>query len=288
MAAQCMVPRRSTFACRLAGIVSAGLLALPFSAPDSARAQDAWPSEVQALYKIRFNGFEIGAFEFDSSVHGHTYAMNGTARISALLGVVNWQGITRVSGRLTGNTPKPAGFSFDFQGGSKAGSIRMGFQNASVSSLSLTPPPKAEGNVVPLRPEHLKGVLDPMSAVLALSRPKGGDPCHQRLAVFDGKLRFDLAFAFRREERVADAGGRPDTLRVCRVRYIPIAGHKRDEETEQIRRATGIEVAFRHVAGAELFIPYRITLPTIAGSATLVSQRVRITTPRHGQIALVY
>jgi hypothetical protein len=41
----------------------------------------------------------------------------------------------------------------------------------------------------------MRGVLDPLSAILALSRPKDGNPCNQRAAVFDGKgaLRSDVA-----------------------------------------------------------------------------------------------
>lgn len=275
--------RRST-----AAVLTAVSLAAASTAPGL--AEGAWPTEVDAVYKIQFNGFEIGTFAFNSSVHGSTYSLRGQADISALLGVVRWQGTTQVSGKIAGSSPRPEGFAFDFRGSSKSGSVRMGFQNTAVRSLIHVPPLPPEPGIVPVQSKHLAGVLDPMSAVMAISRPKSGDPCNQRIAVFDGKLRFDLAFVFRSEETIAPEtpGGQPMQARVCRVRYLPVAGHKADDATAQIQRATGIEVAFRPIPSAGLFVPHRITVPTPAGSAKLVSHKMRITTPRNGQIALVF
>jgi len=253
-----------------------------------ASAADPWPAEVQAVYKIQFNGFEIGQFAFNSSVHERTYAISANADISALLGMVRWNGVTRVSGALAGNAPRPTGFSFDFQGGSKAGSIRMGFANGGVKSLDINPPLVEPPDTVPLQPAHMRGVLDPLSAVLALSRPRDGNPCNQKVPVFDGKVRFDLAFSFKEDAPIADAqrGSALEILRVCRVRVLPIAGHRDDEASAQLKRSMGIEVAFRSIPSAKLFVPYRITVPTFAGSAVLTSHSVHIRT-QHEQIALV-
>lgn len=253
-----------------------------------ARAADPWPAEVQAVYKIQFNGFEIGQFAFNSSVHERTYALSANAEISALLGIVRWNGVTRVSGALAGNAPRPTGFSFDFQGASKAGSIRMGFGNGGVKSLDINPPLVEPPDTVPLQPAHMRGVLDPLSAVLALSRPRDGNPCNQKVPVFDGKVRFDLTFSFKEDAPIADAqrGAGVEMLRVCRVRVLPIAGHRDDEASAQLKRSMGIEVAFRSIPSAKLFVPHRITVPTFAGSAVLTSHSVHIRT-QHEQIALV-
>jgi Protein of unknown function (DUF3108) len=253
-----------------------------------ARASDPWPAEVQAVYKIHFNSFEIGQFSFNSSVHERTYAITANADISALLGVVRWNGLTRVSGALAGNAPRPTGFSFDYQGSSKAGSVRMGFANGGVKMLDHNPPLIQPPDTVPLQPVHLRGVLDPLSAVLALSRPRDGNPCNQRVSVFDGKVRFDLVFSFKEKAPIADAqrGSAVEMLSVCRVRVLPIAGHRDDEASTQLKRTLGIEVAFRAIPSAKLFVPHRITVPTFAGSAVLLAHSVHIRT-QHEQIALV-
>jgi hypothetical protein len=281
------VVRGPGWALRFAAGLSVALIAATANG-SGARASDPWPAEVQAVYKIQFNSFEIGQFSFNSSVHERTYAITANADISALLGVVRWNGVTRVSGALSGNTPKPTGFSFDFQGSSKAGSVRMGFGNGGVKSFDHNPPLIEPPDTVPLQASHLRGVLDPLSAILALSRPRDGNPCHQKVPVFDGKVRFDLVFSFKEEAPIGDAqrGAATEMLRVCRVRVVPIAGHRDDEASAQLKRAMGIEVAFRAIPSAKLFVPHRITVPTFAGSAVLQAQSVHIRTQQE-QIALV-
>lgn len=253
-------------------------------------AAEPWPHEVQAHYKVRFNGFEIGTFEFTATVNAKAYVLTGNAHLSALLGALNWKGETRAAGTLTSVAPKPAGYAFDFNGIGKNGSIRMNFSGNSIVNVLHTPPLEPEPDIVPVREEHLKGVLDPLTAVMALARSGNGGPCGRKLAVFDGRQRFDLLLTFAREERVVEArpSGQPDTAIVCRVQFIPIGGHKMDAETQHMAGSSGIELALRPLPSVNLFVPYQITIPTIAGSATLTSHWVQITTEQRGQIALVY
>ena len=42
------------------------------------------------------------------------------------------------------------------------------------------------------------------------------------------------------------------------------------------------------IPSANIYVPYRITIPTIAGSATLMSRNVEIVTSAQQQIALVH
>ena len=58
-----------------------------------------------------------------------------------------------------------------------------------------------------------------------------------------------------------------------------------NEETRHLATTDGIEVALRPVPSADLFVPYQITIPTGAGSATLTSERINIVA-RGEQIAL--
>jgi hypothetical protein len=249
----------------------------------------AWPIRVVAVYKITFGGLEVGNFHFESSVNGQSYTLAGNAELKALLGIFNWQGVTRSSGSVAGERPIPAAYTFDFKSTSKSGSVKMSFNDAGVSNVTSVPPHTPSRATVPVREHHLKDVLDPLSAVMALTRARSSNPCGRKISIFDGKQRFDLLFSFRRRERVPEArpSGQPGIGYVCRVKYIPIAGHKNNDETRQMAENTGIEVALRPVPSANLVIPYQITIPTIAGSAVLTSQRVDITAPGMRQIALV-
>ena len=263
------------------------LASLLSSATTDVQAAEPWPGQVQAVYRIEFNGFDIGSFEFNSSVTGSSYTLTGDAKISALLGAFQWQARTRSAGSLAVDTPKPAGYTFDFSGTGRSGSLKMGFSGDSVTSLAQVPPSHPAPGTVAIQEPHLKGVLDPLSAVMALSRSDAGNPCGRRLAVFDGKQRFDLQFSFRRQERIAEQRptGQPGVAYVCKVRYVPIAGHRATEETRALAASSDIEISLRPVPSANLFVPHEISIPTGAGTARLIAQSVRIIT-QNEQIAL--
>lgn len=253
----------------------------------SAASADGWPSRVEASYKVAFNGFDVGKFDFRADVIGSTYTVQGEARLSALLGAFKWESETRSAGHVAAASPKPAGYTFDYRGIGKEGSIKLGFQQGQVASITNLPPKPPMLGTVPLREQHLKDVLDPLSAVLALSKTGNANPCGRRIPIFDGKQRFDLVFTYLRQQAVAETrpSGQPGVAFVCRVSYLPIAGHRMTEETRHMATTDGIEVSLRPVPSAALFVPYQIVIPTVAGSATLTSERINIVT-RSEMIAL--
>jgi hypothetical protein len=267
---------------------AAALLATELSAAAPASA-DGWPSRVDATYRVAFNGFDVGKFDFRADVTGSSYAVQGEARLSALLGAFKWESDTRSSGQVAGAAPKPAGYTFDFRGIGKEGSIKLGFQQGRVASITNLPPKPPLPGTIPLREAHLKDVLDPLSAVLALSRTSNANPCGRRIPIFDGKQRFDLVFTYLRQQAVAETrpSGQPGVAFVCRVHYVPIAGHRMTEETRHMAATDGIEVSLRPVPSAALFVPHQISIPTVAGSATLTSERINIVT-RSEMIALTH
>ena len=122
---------------------------------------------------------------------------------------------------------------------------------------------------------------------MAISRSENANPCGRRLAVFDGKQRFDLVLSFKRQERISETRptGQPGVAYVCKVRYLPVAGHRATEETRAMAASSEIEISLRPVPSANLFVPHEISIPTGAGTARLIAQSVRITT-RNEQIAL--
>lgn len=284
-------PRPSRSIRRSIGIsLPAAVVAATMAVDVPAAAAEPWPSRVEATYRITFNGFDIGKFDFTADVSGSSYTVKGDARVSALLGAFKWQGETRSAGQLAGLAPRPAGYTFDFNANGRAGSIKLGFERGAVKSIASLPPKPADPDAVPLQPQHLAGVLDPLSAVLALSRTTSGNPCGRSIPVFDGKQRFDLQLAFIRQQAVAEArpSGQPGVAFVCRVRYVPIAGHGLNNSgTRQLASSNEIEIALRPVPSAGLFVPYSISIPTGAGTAMLTSERVNIVT-RSEQIALTH
>src|SRR6185312_10326291 len=128
------------------------------------RAAD-WPANVRAVYDINFNGFNVGTFEFLSQSEEESYTLTGNAQLTLLLGAFTWVGETRSFGLITNHMPQPAAFLFDFKANSKIGSTKMDFADGVVADIRHTPPPVPKPGTVPLRQQHLKGVLDPLSAI---------------------------------------------------------------------------------------------------------------------------
>jgi Protein of unknown function (DUF3108) len=268
--------------------IGAGLCALG-ACGVSARA-DGWPASVKASYQISFNGFNIGTVDFQSEAESESYTLVANTRLSVLLGAFTWDSETRSFGMLTSKAPKPAAFSLDFKSTLKAGSLKIGFSDGAVTDVAQQPiiPPKP--GTIPLREQHLKGVLDPLSAIMMLSRGSNAHPCERRIPIFDGKERFDLVLSRKGEVQVTEQqpSGQPGLAYVCRVKYQPIAGYKLDRETEFMVSNDAIEVALRPIPSANVFIPYQATIPTLAGYATVYAKRVEIVSPGKPQIALTH
>jgi len=239
-----------------------------------AAAKEREPYRVSATYKITLNSFEIGTLRYESSVGFNGYVVKSEVELSALFGAVSWKGATRSSGTIHGAQPKPANYTFDFKGSSGVGAVDIGFKEAGVSSLSVLPARSLAADTVPLKRKHLKGVLDRLSAALALTRTQGKSPCGRKFSIFDGQQRFDLELYLRRQQPRGEG-----KAVVCRVKYRPIAGYRANNETKALSRSTTIEIAFRPVAGAGLMVPDQITIPTISGPIALKAQKVDIKTP---------
>jgi hypothetical protein len=279
------------FACvpRSVACVLGGWL-LSFAGLLGPAAADSWPANVRALYQIDFNGFNVGTFEFQSQAESDSYTLAAHARLSILLGAFTWSGETRSFGMFVNEAPKPASFTFDFQSNLRAGSTKLGFSDGAVTDISNLPVTAATQPIIPVREHHLKGVVDPLSAIMVLSRSASADPCDRRIPIFDGKERFDLLLSRKGQMRVTEQSpsGQPDVAYVCRVRYLPIAGHKIDSETKFMAANDAIEVALRPVPSANVLVPYQISIPTMAGSAVITSKRVDIVSPGKPQIAMLY
>lgn len=271
----------------LASLVAAWAFVLGCTTPSSA---ETWPADLRAVYDVNFNGFQVGTFEFQSQAESQSYTLTANAHLSVLLGAFTWQGETRSFGLIENQAPKPAAFTFDFRSNSRAGHTKMGFSDGTVTNVTHQPPAIMKSNMVPVRDHHLKNVLDPLSAIMVVSRGSSANPCDRRIPIFDGKERFDLVLTYKGQMRVAEQqpSGQPSMAYVCKVRYMPIAGHKVDADTNFMATSDAIEVALRPVPSANMLVPYQITIPTMAGYVTIVSKRAEILSPGKPQIALLH
>lgn len=245
------------------------------------------PVDLGASYTISFNGFNIGGMRLETHVGATEYRASSDVEISALLGAFRWKGVTRVEGAMAGGKLRPSGYAFDFESTANAGAVRIGFDKGAVVNLTNYPTPVDPPDFVPLTSSHVKAVLDPLSAVIAMTRPDRGQPCGRKVAIFDGRQRLDIRLAPARTETLDLGQGRSATGTVCSIRYTPVGGYRDNSETRSMAENEGIEVAFRSMGGTGVFAPYRITLPTMAGTISIDATRFDLAAPGGPEVALV-
>lgn len=265
------------------GAAAVSLLAAPALAVDT-----SWPASVAAKYKLYFGGFEVGKYRFESVSNGNNYTTTGSAEVSALFGAFKWKGGIESSGTLGPAAPAPAGYKLSFKSKSKVGSVTLGFDKAGVKSVDIQPAKPPHPEAVPLKPEHLKAVFDPMSSILAMTHGNGGNPCNRTIPIFDGKIRFNLIMTAKADQRVKEEtpSGQPKELKVCKVKYVPIAGHKPKDFEKPWIDYDAMEIAFRPIPTANVYVPYTVTIPTSIGSAVMSAESVNITSSDQTHIAL--
>lgn len=258
------------------------------AAAEPAASGAAWPTAVTARYKLFFAGFEVGSYNFSSTTTGNAYAANGSASVSALFGAFKWKGGIESNGTLEAEKPSPRAYKLDFKAKKKHGSITLGFDKGAVAAVSVVPEKPPHPTAVPIKPGELQGVFDPMSSILALTHAGKTDPCKRTIPIFDGKARFDLVLSPKGTVKLSEQrpSGQPAHLKVCTVKYVPVSGHKPKDFVDPWVAYDQIEIALRPVPAANVYVPYRVTIPTSIGAAVMQAETVNITAPNKTQIAL--
>lgn len=206
----------------------------------------------QVEMRLSFSGLPVGRFSYALTVEGDRYAIaakGGTGGVAAV--AASARGTATSNGRLATDGPVPAAHDVRWRDGrkKKRGRLAMRLEGGSVSSLTLSPKKKRPG-AVPVTKKHLRGVIDPASAMIvpAPASASGAAVCNRRLAVFDGVNRYDLAMRHARTRGVK-ARGYHGPAHVCAVTYVPVAGHKPGRKSlQRLQRAT-IEMTYAPLAG---------------------------------------
>ncbi len=273
--------RRTRFAALLSTplLLSVAIL----SAPSARAGSGPLPAHVVASYKISFGVLgKIGTFRFRSDVNGEAYTLSADAKIDTA--VFDYNGAMMSIGSVLSTVAKPSHYTFQFKqkallSKSKSKSLGIGFDGAGVKEVRWVPPDDFPDGFIRVMKDQLRNVLDPLTGVMSLSVGDTARPCDRRLPIFDGRQRFDLVFT------PASRPASPTADQVCRVKMIPISGYKPGEGAESVIKGN-IEVVLRPVPKANIVVPYRVTVPTIIGSAVLTSEQADITMPDQQRIAM--
>ena len=252
---------------------------------ERAYAQAATSARIIAVYRVDLGSFNLGDFRVTTTFRGDGYEMRGEGRFSILEGLVyDWRGSSASAGRVTPDGPEPSMYAMNYTAGGKTGEqLRMTFDDGAVRNISIQPRTGSHPGTIPVTREQLEGVLDPLSgAFLTATSPNpNGDlgVCNQMLPVFYGRQRFDLVLkpkkAVRVHNRSPSAYSGPAVI--CGVKFIPIAGYKPNDPGIKLMAQTDeIEVWLIPVSRTNMYVPYRIVLPTPVGYGTAVVTSIQV------------
>jgi hypothetical protein len=232
--------------------------------------------KLDARYSVTLAGVLVGkgAWVIDVGDGQYTAAASGTT--SGLLRVfASGQGSGASRGHINGAGQFVAStYASSITSGKTTEELRIVLANGTVKDYVVDPPLVPHPDRIPVTEAHRKGVTDPMTAALVVAGNGGGavstDVCSRRAAIFDGRMRYDLTMAYKRNEEVRAERGYQGPSVVCAVYFTPIAGYIPDRPAiKYLIAQRDMEIWFVPVAGTRLLVPFRITIPTPIGLGVL-------------------
>ena len=244
--------------------------------------------KLDARYTVSLGGLPVGrgAWVIDITDDHFSAAASG-ATTGVMRVFASGQGQSAARGTIAGGQLMPSTYVSSIATDQKYDDVRMVLSGGTVKEFVAEPPTVPSPDRVPLTEAHRRGVADPMTASL-IRVPGNGDPvspqaCQRTSSVFDGRMRYDLRFAFKRIEPVHAEKGYAGPAVVCAVYFSPIAGHIPDRAAiKYLAELRDMELFLAPIAGTRVMVPYRVTVPTPLGVGVLTATQF-ISVPQPGK-----
>ena len=229
---------------------------------------------IKVSYDVTLAGLTLGKADLASTFEGSKYNMQAGVKLSGLAKLLTGgRGAATATGAIAGAQPQPASFAVISRSSDDQRTVRMGLDAGNVAAVEIVPPLDEKPDRVPVKDDHKKGVVDPVSALLMPAVTSGSltDPanCKRTIPVFDGAARFDVVLSYG-ETKKADLPGYSGPVLVCNARYVPISGHRSlRPSTRFMEENKDMSVWLAPVEGQRLLIPVRIAVRTMVGMSVV-------------------
>ncbi len=217
-------------------------------------------------YKVYFGGFAVVVLEFDLARTAQDYRIMTKVRTIGLVDkLFPWTLSAYSRGRTAGAEirPEATGQTSAWRGRERLIDVRYDDGRPIVARMVPTPD---QDEREPVSDDDIRGTIDPASAVLSMSlAAEAGRGCTGRLAVFDGRRRYDLIAERIGVEQIHRFGRAGRALRAlkCRVTMVRRAGFRKitnHDVSEPDRRSGTVWLAA--VDAAMPPVPVRIEVDT--------------------------
>ena len=231
-------------------------------------------STLEARYTVTFTGVTLGQGALVVEVNEEGYSAAGSAMVAGLLQMITGgKGTAAARGQIVNGRILPISYSGNSESKERSHEVRLSGAAGTIKDVHVEPRRPFTSDRVPLKDEHRKDVVDPMSAaimpVAGNSDVTGADACRRTLPIFDGEYRYDLVFSFERNDsarEIKEMRGYGGPLAVCRVEYRPIAGHRQRRQVQELSENKDIFVWLAPIEGTRIVVPVRVSFGSKIGA----------------------
>lgn len=251
------------------------ILCLPLLLAGAAHAQ----GKLEAHYKASLAGLPIGKGSWVVDIGDAHYTAAASGATTGLIKVfVGGSGTGAAQGTMANGKPVASNYSATIKAGKHAEEIRMTVAAGAVKEFKVEPPQDPDPKRIPVTDEQRRGVMDPMTASLAVVPGTGEvtspQACNRTLSVFDGKMRYDLKLAYKRTEKVKAEKGYSGPAVVCSVAFAPVSGFNPGRSAiKYLTKSNDIEVWLAPIAGTRVLVPFRAQVGTPFGTGVVEATR---------------
>lgn len=250
-------------------VVLGALAAAAAAQPASAQGK------LEAHYTVRLAGLPIGKGTWVVNIGDTSFTAVVNGATSGLLKVItDGRGSSSARGTLQNGRPVVSTYTASIKTSKKSDDVTMTVAEGQAKDIKLEPPLEPSPDRVEVTDAHRTGILDPMAAAIVRVPGEapvlGAEACNRSVAVFDGRLRYDLKLSFKRMDNVKAARGYSGPVVVCEVAFTPVAGFNPNRYAiKYITNQRAMEVWLAPIAGTRVMVPFRFESPTPVGAAVL-------------------
>lgn len=278
------LPRHNSSTPAGAAVAACLLTTLLADASHAAGAQ----GRLEAEYVATVSGIPVGHGNWVVEISDTAYTAAASGSTAGVLRLFSGaRGSGAASGTMSGAGPVPTNYTATIIDDRHTDEVHIALTGGNVTHFSAEPPLVPLPDRIPVTEADVRGVVDPMTS--ALSRVGGGgDPispaaCQRKVAVFDGRVRYDLHSEFKRIVTVKADRGYQGPVVVCALYFQPISGYVPDRAAvKYLIELHDAEVWLAPIAGTRVLVPFRVSMPTPLGPGVLQAKEfVTVAQPAH-------
>lgn len=244
---------------------------------------------LEAEYVASLSGIPIGQGNWIVEISDSGYTAAASGATTGLMKVFSGaRGMGAARGTASGGRLEPTSYAATIVNDRRVDEVRIALTGGNVTAYTAEPPLVPLPDRIPLTAADRRGVVDPMTSVLAhvggAGDPVNPQACNRKISVFDGRVRYDLHSEFKRMETVKAERGYQGPAVVCALYFKPISGYVPDRPAiKYLIEVRDAEVWLAPIAGTRVLVPFRFTIPTPLGLGVLqAKQFVSEAQPTHG------